>query len=117
MARGYELVLEVEENFPATSYGDAGMEIARVIQEALTNARRHSGARNVQVRLSKDGEELVAEVSDDGRGIEPESTSGGVGLRSRRQRAAALGGKVEIESQAGQETRVRLRVPQPQRSR
>lgn len=113
MARGYELELEVEEDFPSTSYGEAGMEIARVIQEALTNARRHSGARKVRVRLSKEGDELVAEVSDDGRGFEPESTSEGLGLRSMRERAAALGGKVEIDSQSGQGTRMRLRVPQP----
>lgn len=117
MARGYKLWLEVEENFPATSYGNAGIEIVRVIQEALTNARRHSRARNVQVRLSKEGEYIVAEVSDDGRGFEPESTSGGVGLRSMRERATALGGRVEIESQAGQGTHMRLRVPQPQGSR
>jgi two-component system, NarL family, sensor histidine kinase UhpB len=109
MARGYELILEVEEGFPATSLGDAGTEILRVLQEALTNVRRHSRARNVQVTLSKDRDELVAEVADDGLGFGP-GTNPGVGLRSMGERAAALGGKLEIESEVGEGTRVRLRV-------
>ena len=109
MARGYEIILEVEEGFPATSLGDAGTEILRVLQEALTNARRHSRARNVQVTLSKDRDELVAEVADDGLGFGP-GTNPGVGLRSMGERAAALGGKLEIESEVGEGTRVRLRV-------
>jgi PAS domain S-box-containing protein len=112
MARGQEIELEVEEGFTATSFGDAGTEIVRVIQEALTNARRHSGARNVQVRLSKDGDELLAEVSDDGRGFGLETTPpSGVGLKSMRERALALGGRLEIESGVGEGTRVRLLLP------
>jgi two-component system sensor histidine kinase UhpB len=114
MAHGYEIGLEVGEGLPTTSLGDAGTQILRVLQEALTNARRHSGAGNVEVRLSEDGDELVAEVVDDGRGFEP-GIPPGVGLRSMRERAAALGGKLEIESQVGQGTRVRLWVPLPQK--
>jgi len=115
MARGQEIGLEVEESFPATSFEDAGMEILRVIQEALTNARRHSGARNVQVTLRSEEDEIVAEVSDDGRGFRPGTTIGGVGLRSMRERAIALGGKLEIDSEVGEGTRVELRVPIPQK--
>jgi PAS domain S-box-containing protein len=115
MARGQEIWLEVDEDFSAISFGDAGMEILRVIQEALTNARRHSGARKMQVKLSKDGDELVAEVTDDGRGFRPSPTPGGVGLGSMRERAVALGGKLEIESEVGEGTRVRLQVPIAQR--
>ena len=113
MARHYEIGLEVEEGLSATSFGDASTEILRVLQEALTNARRHSEAGNVQLTLSKDGDKLVAEVIDDGRGFGPEITPG-VGLRSMQERAAALGGKLEIKSQMGQGTRVQLRVPIPQ---
>jgi two-component system sensor histidine kinase UhpB len=113
MAHGYKISLELEEGYPATSLGNAGTEILRVIQEALTNARRHSGARNVQVTLGKDRDELVAEVADDGRGLGA-GADPGVGLRSMRERAAALGGKLEIESEVGRGTRVRLRVSLPQ---
>jgi PAS domain S-box-containing protein len=113
-ARGYEIRLEVEEGFPPTPPGNAGAEILRVIQEALTNARRHSGARRVGVSLKIEGDELVAEVADDGRGFEP-GTPSGVGLNSMQERAAALGGNLEVESSVGQGTRVRLRVPIPQK--
>jgi signal transduction histidine kinase len=114
MARGCEISLEVGERFPSAPLGDAGTEVLRVIQEALTNARRHSGARNVWVSLQVEGNELVAEVSDDGRGFGPDTASG-VGLSSMSERAAAIGGNVEIESAVGQGTRVHLRVPVPQR--
>jgi PAS domain S-box-containing protein len=113
MARGYEIGLEVEEGFPTTSFGDAGTEMLRVLQEALTNARRHSEASNVKVTLSKDGDELVAEVADDGRGFGP-GTAGGMGFRNMGERAAALGGNLKVESSVGQGTRVRLRAAMPQ---
>ena len=113
MAHGYEIGLEVEEGFSAVSLGDAGTEILRVLQEALTNARRHSGAGNVKVKLSGDGNELVVEVDDDGRGFEP-GMRPGVGLESMRERATALGGKLGTDSHMGQGTRVRLRGPLPQ---
>jgi PAS domain S-box-containing protein len=113
MAQGYEVGLKVGEGLSAISLGGTGTEILRVIQEALTNARRHSGARSVKVGLSLEDGELVAEVADNGRGFGPRIAPG-VGLSSMRERAAALGGKLEIESQVGQGTRVRLRVPLPQ---
>ena len=113
-AQGYEIRLEVEEGLPATPPGNAGTEVLRVIQEALTNARRHSGARDIRVSVRMEGEELVAEVADDGRGFEP-GTPSGVGLDSMQERAAALGGNLEIESRVGHGTRVRLRVPIPQK--
>jgi signal transduction histidine kinase len=84
----------------------------RVLQEALTNARRHSGANSVLVSLRSEGNDLVAELSDDGRGFEPETVPG-VGLRSMRERAIALGGTLEFESEPRNGTRVRLRVPMP----
>ena len=46
------------------------MELLRILQEALTNARCHSGARSVVVTLEVEGSDLVAEVSDDGQGFE-----------------------------------------------
>ena len=112
-AQGYEIRLELEEGFPATTFGYAGVEILRIVQEALTNVRRHSGAANVLVSLRREGGYLVAEISDDGRGLEPANASG-VGLSSMRERATALGGKLELESEAEQGTTVRLRVPVPE---
>ena len=102
--------LEVQEGFPSGPVGEAGAEVLRVVREALTNARRHSGARSVRVSLALEGDDLVAEVSDDGRGFGP-GTAPGVGRGGMRERAEALGGALQVESAPGEGTRVRLRVP------
>ncbi len=114
MARGYEISLEVGAGFPSAPLGEAGTQMLRIIQEALTNVRRHSGARNVIVSLKVEGEELVVEVSDDGQGFGAGIVPG-VGLESMRERAAALGGKLQIDSEVAEGTRVRLQVPAPQK--
>ena len=62
--------------------------------------------------LRSEGNELVAEVSDDGRGFKPETVPG-VGLRSMRERVVCVGGTPEIESEPGTGTRIRSRVPMP----
>ena len=109
-----EITLEVEDGFPSTPLGETGAQLARVVQEAITNARRHSGARKVSVTLKTEGEDLVAEVSDDGRGIGPDTTPG-VGLSGMSERAAIIGGTLTIDSEAGRGTRVNLRAPDPQK--
>jgi PAS domain S-box-containing protein len=112
MARRQQVGLEVKEGFPTEPLGEAGTQLLRILQEALTNARRHSGAKSVLVSLKTEGNDLVAEVSDDGRGFKLETVPG-VGLRSMRERAVSLGGTLEIESEPGTGTQMRLRVPMP----
>jgi signal transduction histidine kinase len=85
-----------------------------MIQEAITNARRHSGAKRIGVTLRMDRSDLVAEVIDDGKGFGPE-TQPGVGLSSMTERAAIVGGKLEIQSEVGRGTRVSIRAPVIQR--
>jgi PAS domain S-box-containing protein len=116
MDPGCDVRLEVEEAFPPEPLGDAGVEVSRVIQEALTNARRHSGARNVLVSLAVDGGALVMEVADDGRGYDTEAPPG-TGLRGMRERSQRLGGDLRVESAPGEGTRVRVRAPMPAASR
>ncbi|MEU4621039.1 sensor histidine kinase [Actinoplanes sp. NPDC023801] len=89
----------------------AGSEaLYRVAQEALTNARRHADAGLVRVAVRSTGDHAVLEVEDDGRGFEPEATSGG-GLSGMRERLAALGGSVRVESRPGHGTRITASVP------
>jgi signal transduction histidine kinase len=114
MARGREISLEVSEGFPSLPLGETGTQMLRIIQEALTNARRHSGARRVLVSLESSGGDLVVEISDDGQGFGPDMVFG-VGLSSMRERAAAIGGELQVESNVGRGTRVRLRAPLPQK--
>jgi signal transduction histidine kinase len=113
LAPDCKLELVVEEEFPSGLLGEPGAELLSVIREALTNARHHSGAERVVVTLKVEGSALVAEISDDGQGFEPEAVSG-VGLSSMQERAAMVDGKLEIESEVGRGTSVRLRVPVPQ---
>ena len=82
----------------------------RVAQEALHNALRHAGASGVRVALAKAPRQVVLEVSDDGHGFAPEAPSGGLGLASMRERAAAVGAALTIRSgKTG--TVVRMTVP------
>lgn len=105
---GLQIVIDAPERLPQLP---AAIEVAayRIALEALTNVARHASARTCVVRLRiEDG--LRIEVSDDGRGIAPGARSG-VGLTSIRERATELGGTCEIESAAGQGTRIRVRLP------
>jgi PAS domain S-box-containing protein len=111
MAPEREISLEVEEGFPQEPLGERGTEILRITQEALTNARRHSGARRIALKLRTTGEDLQLEVTDDGCGFDQSSTRPGVGLKSMRERAAALSGSLEIESEPSSGTTVRISAP------
>ncbi|MCY1059348.1 sensor histidine kinase [Nannocystis sp. SCPEA4] len=84
----------------------------RIVQEALTNALRHAGPRTIHAELRIDGDGIHASVSDDGRGIGPvDMIRAGMGLFGMSERAAALGGHVEIAGRPGQGTVVRLHLP------
>ncbi|GAA3632404.1 hypothetical protein GCM10022200_14130 [Microbacterium awajiense] len=82
----------------------------RIASEALTNAHRHSGARRVAVDVGCDERMLRLEVRDDGTGVDPAATPG-VGLRSQRERAAELGGTLEVVAAEGGGTIVRAALP------
>ena len=83
----------------------------RVGQEALTNALRHAAATEISVSLRRTSRRVILEVSDDGTGFDPELASGGLGLASMRERAAAAGGVLRVTSAPGAGTTVRLAVP------
>jgi signal transduction histidine kinase/DNA-binding NarL/FixJ family response regulator len=83
----------------------------RILQEALMNARFHSGASTVRVRLDID-RDLKLAVEDDGCGFDvAEGRAAGLGLRHMRDRTQALGGFLTIESSPGKGTSLRLTVP------
>jgi signal transduction histidine kinase len=84
----------------------------RIALEALGNAARHAEATQVTVRLAGDDSQVVLEVSDDGVGFTPSlSFPGRLGLRSMRERAALLGGTLDIRSAPGAGTVVRAALP------
>jgi signal transduction histidine kinase len=89
----------------------AATEVAayRIVLEALTNASRHAQAANCRVRLSLNGG-LRVEVEDDGVGL-PDHYAAGVGITSMRERAAELGGKLDVERGSPSGTTVRATLP------
>ena len=112
MARGrYELDLFVGDDFPARLPNKAGQELTRLVQEALTNVRRHAQANHVRVELGLDGGLAYVEVSDDGCGFDSERATTGIGRQSMRHRALELGGEFSVESAPGDGTRVRFSIP------
>src|SRR5579872_311255 len=90
--------------------------VYRVVQEALHNCEKHSGASKVRVAVQQQPGYLQVEVRDDGRGFHgnekgmPFKTTG-LGLLGIRERAAIVGGLLEIESAPGRGTGISLRIP------
>jgi signal transduction histidine kinase len=106
------------ESFPVG--GNAAIHVYRVVQEALNNLTRHSGAKESWVRLRFLPQALEVEVEDHGKGFDAQAARQGIGLVAMRERAELLGGTVEFLQPAqavdtrsvdGRGTLVRLRVP------
>ncbi len=82
-----------------------------IAQEALNNILKHANARSVMVRLKNRKTSVVLEVEDDGCGFDPKAgDKGGMGLRNMQERAAAVGGKLEMESILKKGTRIVVTV-------
>jgi signal transduction histidine kinase len=90
----------------------AAVEVAayRIVSEALTNVTRHARATWCAVRVERRDGDLVVEIADDGRGVDPDSPMG-VGLLSMEERAAELGGSCRVLPRPGGGTLVRAVLP------
>jgi two-component system sensor histidine kinase UhpB len=96
---------------------EAELALYRIVQEAITNALRHSGARHIDVDVERCNGAVVATVRDDGSGFDvatvmstPEREHG-LGLFGMRERAEYVGGRVDVQSRIGKGTVVRAAVP------
>ena len=85
----------------------------RVTQEALTNIMRHAAATHVVVHLRCDGDTLVLRIVDNGRGIDNEQVRNprSMGILGMRERAAACGGRLDVDRAAPRGTAVTLTLP------
>jgi signal transduction histidine kinase/ligand-binding sensor domain-containing protein len=92
-------------------------EILRVAQEAIHNVNKHAGAKHLSVRLDYGPAEIALEVRDDGRGFETgretASVPGHYGLTGMHERADSIGGTLDVTSEPGTGTTVRLHMPAP----
>lgn len=112
-ARDGKPVLEFvkpDEDWPEMD-ADRAWPIVRITQQAVFNAIRHSGADRVTISLSKQMQQLVIEVKDDGKGFDPEANyPGHFGLRTMRRRATDAGLQLAIHS-SSQGSTVTLTAP------
>ncbi len=98
------------------------IQLMRIVQEALSNVRKHASAAHATVALDvDDGGQLTLEVADDGRGFDPSRPVRAgwprFGLQTMRERAEAMGGSFAVVSRPGEGTRVLVRVPLPRGGR
>jgi signal transduction histidine kinase len=86
-----------------------------IVQEAMTNVRKHAGAADVEVIVDTNRDEVGVEIVDDGHGFDPQllDPTGWprLGLQTMRERAQAIGGAFEVVSGPGQGTRIVVHVP------
>jgi PAS domain S-box-containing protein len=93
---------------------DAKLALYRVIQEALSNVVRHSGAHRARLSVGADDGSVYVLVEDDGRGFsEPRvrARGGGMGLLSMQERVVMIGGRVVVDTSPGEGTRIHIHVP------
>ena len=111
----------VKAEFRSSGFGRSRLEpeqetnIYRIVQEALNNTHKHARAANVSILLEKRRREITLIIEDDGQGFDPERQSKKdrrrMGIIGMSERAALLGGTVEIESSPGRGTTIFLRIP------
>jgi signal transduction histidine kinase len=106
----------LEERLPA----EIEITLFRVVQEALNNVAKHSGAETVLVECALRDDVVAIEIEDDGKGFDPatvgRSASGaGLGLTGMRERVTLLGGTLAIDASPGDGTRISVTVPLPRR--
>jgi two-component system, NarL family, sensor histidine kinase UhpB len=120
-----ELVRNIDQVAPACKFnfraandlpdlrGKQAMPAYRVAQEAMTNIVKHSGATqaSVELRLYPDAQHLNLIIRDNGKGFDPHSGHDGIGLIGMRERVAAVGGTLHIESAPGEGTEISVTLP------
>jgi signal transduction histidine kinase len=112
---GAQVELDIAQ-IPWKLTSDLEQNLLRILQEAVTNAVKHSKARLIHVTLCGEGSFLWLRISDDGEGFEPSRAysvvDGHFGILGMRERAERLGGEFALMSTPGRGTRLEVRIPQ-----
>jgi signal transduction histidine kinase len=112
---GIRIDLSLPEELPAISLAPtAEMQLLRIVQESLANIRKHAEAKHVRISVTQKPQSMLLHIQDDGIGFDPHRLprsheSFGLGIMS--QRAAEVGGRVEVKSAPGSGTEVIIEVP------
>jgi len=113
---GISIDVRVAEPFPRPGLGQE-MALFRIAQEALLNASKHAGAKEVAVSLGRTGDAILMTIADDGKGFDMNKLStlrkeSGWGLIIMREKAESLGGHLRIESSPGAGTVITVEIPE-----
>jgi signal transduction histidine kinase len=105
----------VHHGVPRSLPGDVALCLYRIVQEALRNVIKHSGAESARVEIKGSPDDLTLQISDDGMGFDPDSarTRRGLGLLSMRERLHLVGGTVSFMQTEPTGTRIDVRIPFP----
>jgi signal transduction histidine kinase len=97
-----EVELEIQDGIRLAP--DEQIEVFRIVQEGLANARKHAHARRADVRIEERAGERFVSVVDDGSGFDEQEIAAGQGLKNMRARAASIGGGFRLVSTPGRGT-------------
>ena len=89
----------------------ATVEILRIVQEALNNVRKHSGANQIEVKFESASDAVKVIIKDNGKGFIPNTVKGQHGLTVMKERAEGIGGKLEVFSSPGKVTAIEISIP------
>jgi signal transduction histidine kinase len=117
-----DLALEFEDKSGVTTVTDIdgtvaaelaprAADVVQLTREALSNVGRHAQASTCRVSLHREGDDAVLEIDDDGQGFDTVARHTGHGLRNLRDRGTAIGGRVVVDSKAGEGTTVQIAIP------
>jgi signal transduction histidine kinase len=112
---GLQIGLNVPQHIETQGLAPAiEVQLMRIIQEALSNVRKHAGAQEVRIEFASTGPLLQVKIRDDGQGFDPGDAARQperYGLQAMRERAEELGGRCRVNSQPGQGAEVIVKVP------
>jgi len=112
LSRPGVMITVSSENVAAILPDDIALCLYRIAQEAIQNAIKHSGARNIRVQLKGEKDAIALNVTDDGAGFDVDAAAGkGLGLISMHERAESVGGTLRVASGKGAGTRLQVTVP------
>jgi signal transduction histidine kinase len=106
---GIDAILHMDENIKLTDIAE--QELYRLLTEALNNTLKHSEANQVSVEMQLENDQIVVRINDNGCGFDPINSFSGMGLQNMRQRISTIGGYIDISSQPGSGTQIRIEIP------
>lgn len=115
MRTGMEVVMKGDEIHPRPS-ADIENNLFRIVQEALTNIRKHAQAKKIQIKMDATGHHLKMKITDDGIGFDAGKLRAipahqGLGLMNMAERTESIGGRFSIKSKMGKGTEITVEVP------